>query len=137
MGTEDEAQQINYQKLTKYYKQILASSPIEIFYCGSAEPRRVERALTEALVTLPRSEPDYEMGTDIRMNSVEDKPRYFTEEMDVTQGKLVVGYRLGDCMLEPNYAAIRIFTAVFGGSVTSKLFANVREKLSLCYFQVR
>jgi len=68
------------------------------------------------------------------MNSLEEKPRYFEDEMQVTQGKLALGFRLGECMDDPNAAAIKVFNAVFGGSVTSKLFMNVREKLSLCYF---
>lgn len=134
LGTEAEAEAINYRKLTKYYRGLLASSPIEIFYCGSAEPTRVERIMKNALAALPRTAPDYDMGTDIRMNSVEEQVRSFTEEMDVTQGKLAIGFRLGSCMLEPDQAAIRVFNAVYGGAVTSKLFMNVREKLSLCYF---
>lgn len=45
-----------------------------------------------------------------------------------------MGYRLGECMDDPDIAAIYVFNAVFGGCVTSKLFMNVREKLSLCYY---
>ena len=37
-------------------------------------------------------------------------------------------------MEEPDFAAIKVFNAIYGGSVTSKLFENVREKLSLCYY---
>ena len=37
-------------------------------------------------------------------------------------------------MEEPDFAAIRVFNALYGGAVTSKLFLNVREKLSLCYY---
>ena len=74
------------------------------------------------------------MGTDIRMNSLEERIRYFEEELQVTQGKLAIGFRLGDCMEDPNAAAIKVFNAIFGGSASSKLFLNVREKLSLCYF---
>ncbi|MGI5935740.1 MAG: EF-P 5-aminopentanol modification-associated protein YfmF [Oscillospiraceae bacterium] len=134
MGTEEEAESINYQKLTRHYKQLLQSAPIEVFYCGSADPLRVERAVKSALVTLLRGEPDDDIGTDIRINTVEENPRYFTEELSVTQGKLAVGFRLGECMYNPNMAAIRVFNAVYGGSVTSKLFMNVRERLSLCYY---
>ena len=68
------------------------------------------------------------------MNAMEAQPRYFTEEMDVTQGNLAMGFRLGSCMEEPDEAAIRVFNAVYGGCPTSKLFANVRERLSLCYY---
>lgn len=134
LGSEDEAEAINYLRLTKHYKDILQSSPIEIFYCGSANADTVEAALVTALSGLPRAEPDSGLGTDIRMNSVEESARYFSEELDVTQGKLAIGLRLGECMEEPDQAAIRVFNAVYGGSITSKLFMNVRERLSLAYY---
>ena len=68
------------------------------------------------------------------MNAVEAEPRYYEERMDVTQGKLVLGFRLGECMEEPDRAAIHVFNALYGSGATSKLFLNVREKLSLCYY---
>ena len=68
------------------------------------------------------------------MNALEAEPRYFEERMDVTQGKLVLGFRLGECMEDPDRAAIHVFNAVYGSGATSKLFMNVREKLSLCYY---
>lgn len=134
LGTESEAESVTTNALTRHYHEILTSSPIEIFYCGSAEPSRVKTAVTAAFASLPRSEEEPDMGTDIRMNSLEEAPRYFEDSLQVTQGKLAIGFRLGECMEEPNSAAIRVFNAVYGGSATSKLFMNVREKLSLCYF---
>ncbi len=134
IGEEQEAENIWYQKLTKHYHRVLASSPVECFYCGSASPERVAQELREALRNMPRGEIDYEIGTDIRMNTLEAETRNFTEELDVTQGKLAIGWRLGECMEAPDVPAIRVFNALYGGAVTSKLFENVREKLSLCYF---
>jgi len=134
LGTETDVESITSQGLTRHYSELLASSPIEIFYCGSAEPARVKAALENALAALPRNSEEPDIGTEIRMNSLEEKPRYFEDEMDVTQGKLSIGFRLGDCMEDPDTAAIKVFNAVYGGCVTSKLFMNVREKLSLAYF---
>ena len=37
-------------------------------------------------------------------------------------------------MDDPDPAALRLFASLLGGSTASKLFVNVREKLSLCYF---
>ena len=54
--------------------------------------------------------------------------------MAVTQGKLVMGFRLGESMEEPDPAALYVFNAAFGGGTSSKLFANVRERLQLCYY---
>ena len=39
-----------------------------------------------------------------------------------------MGYRLGDCMEDPDIAALYVFNAVFGGCVNVKFFVNVREK---------
>ena len=47
---------------------------------------------------------------------------------------LAVGFRLGECMDDPDPAKLAVFNAVYGAGVTSKLFQNVREKLSLCYY---
>ena len=134
MGSEDEAESVGYVELTRYYHDMLRTCPIEIFYCGAAKPARVERALREALSTMPRGEINWELGTDVRMNAIEAQPRTFDETMDVTQGKLVMGWRMGECMEDPDFAALRVFNALYGGGVTSKLFMNVREKLSLCYY---
>ncbi len=134
LGTEEEAEAVGYVALTRHYRALLASSPVEVFYCGAADPERAQRAVRDALAALPRGELDMDLGTDIRMNRVEEGPRTFTDVMDVTQGKLAIGYRLGAAMEEPDMAALRVMNAVFGGGVSSKLFMNVREKLSLCYF---
>lgn len=134
MGSESGAEAVGYVELTRYYHELLQVCPIEIFYCGGASPKRVSAALLDALSTLPRGELDCGLGTDIRMNAIAAEPRLFTEELDVTQGKLVLGFRMGECMDEPDFAALRVFNALYGGCVTSKLFMNVREKLSLCYY---
>lgn len=134
LGGESECESIHYKKLTRRYHDLLQTSPVELFYCGRAEEQRVAAILRDALSTLPRGEIDYDLGTDVRMNAVEEEPRRVEETLDVTQGKLVIGWRLGACMEEPDIAALYVFNAVFGGGSTSKLFMNVREKLQLCYY---
>ena len=133
-GDEAECEAIHYKKLTRHYRELIRTAPVEFFYCGKAGLKQVVAALREALAGMPRGEIDYDIGTDLRMNAVEAQARYVEERMDVTQGKLVMGFRLGECMEEPNVPALYVFNAVYGSGVTSKLFMNVREKLSLCYY---
>ena len=133
-GSIEEAEGIHYKKLTRHYRELLRTSPAELFYCGQAPLAEVEQALREAFAGMPRGEVDFDIGTEIRMNAVEAEPRYYEERMDVTQGKLVLGFRLGECMEDPDRAAIHVFNALYGSGATSKLFLNVREKLSLCYY---
>ncbi|MBQ7896008.1 MAG: insulinase family protein [Oscillospiraceae bacterium] len=133
-GSESDCEGINYKELSKQYHELLNRSPVEIFYCGRADFKKLKSVLRDALSGFPRGEIDYDIGTDVRMNAVEAEPRYVQEELNVTQGKLVMGFRLGECMEEPDLAALYVFNAVYGSGTTSKLFMNVREKLSLCYY---
>lgn len=55
------------------------------------------------------------------------------ERMNITQAKLIMGYRTGR-LLPGDLAAFEVMRSLFGGSTTSKLFVNVREKLGLCYY---
>ena len=131
-GSLKSAERIAQIALTKHYKSILATAPMKIFYCGGADLERITEAVLNAFSTLPRGEIDLSAGTEIRVECGE--PRFVTETMDVTQGKLTMGFRLGEVMYSPDYASIAVFNTVFGGGVTSKLFMNVRERLSLCYY---
>ena len=56
------------------------------------------------------------------------------DELDVQQGKLVLGFRVNNQSEFKSNPEMRLFSDVFGGGPYSKLFANVREKLSLCYY---
>ncbi len=133
LGSEEQAERITVGKLTRYYRKLVSEARMDIFYCGSCEYNVVEGILLDALESLPRVNGHTPAPDEIRIHP-KTQPRYINENMDVIQGKLAVGFRLGETMKYPNYAALRLFNAVYGGSITSKLFVNVRERLSLCYF---
>ena len=52
----------------------------------------------------------------------------------MTQGKLAMGFRTGIDVWDGDYPALTLVNAIYGGTTTSKLFMNVRERLSLCYY---
>ena len=56
------------------------------------------------------------------------------EKQDVAQCKLVMGFRTDAAQRDPEVMAARVAIALFGATPQSKLFLNVREKLSLCYY---
>lgn len=134
LDDEDEAESIHYRRLTMRWRELLSRSPLEVFYCGSGDFRSVRDAVTDAFAALPRGELDFDIGTDVRMNALEDEPRIYNETMDIAQGKLCMGWRLGECMEEPDPAALRVFNAVYGGTAASRLFRHLREERSLCYY---
>lgn len=134
LGSEIEAQAVTAQALTEHYRGIIKNSTIKVFYCGTSEPERVESALREALRNLPEQSKPSMPKTEIVLYPPDGSPRRFSDALDVTQGKLTMGFRLGKAMAAPNYPVLMVLNAIYGGGVTSKLFINVREKLSLCYY---
>jgi len=134
LGSESAAKRITAASLTKHYRDRLASSPMEIVYCGSAEPVRVEQAVRYALAQMPRTGVRKIEKTDVPEFPEGRRLRRFSEKLDVTQGKLSIGFRLAEPALGAMYAPYMLMNALYGGAVTSKLFENVREKLSLCYY---
>jgi len=58
----------------------------------------------------------------------------FKEEQLVNQTKLNIGYRTNTRITDEDYFAILVFNGVYGAFAHSKLFMNVREKESLCYY---
>ena len=128
LGDEETAARLNNHSLYHHSRALLASSRVEVLYCGSAERQRVEDAVLSALAALPR-------GAAASLPVMEqlpprETPRVVTEAMDVNQGKLALGYR---CTTE-DVPAMILANLIFGGTSNSKLFLNVREKLSLCYY---
>lgn len=128
LGTEEHVKKISNQTLYPFYRKLLATSHMEMFYCGSAAPVRVEGALKRAFAALPREEIVVPVYAEHR--AAPNTPRFLTETMDVTQGKLSLGFRVGS----DDAPAMMLANLIFGGYSNSKLFLNVREKLSLCYY---
>lgn len=133
-GSEAAVAALTPEILWERYRQLLSQTEVEIFYCGSAERSRVEAALKAAFSALPRTQERSMPDCEIRISAGQE-PRYVEEALDVTQGKLSLGFRTGGISVwEEEYPALMIFNAVYGGTTMSKLFMNVREKLSLCYY---
>lgn len=131
-GTADGARALDATTLYKAYQYALQNARIELFYCGSMEPQAVEEAFSRALSFLPHSQ-RYAPKTIVKATP-HDAVRTVVEEMNVRQGKLSIGLRTGITASDDTYPAMALADSVFGGSTSSKLFLNVREKMSLCYY---
>ena len=134
LGDEARTAAVTPDSLWQRYQELLRSAWVEVYYCGSAEPERVEQLLRRALAPLLEQEQRSFPACQVRAHGAQP-PRYEVERMDVTQGKLALGFRTGGLTCwSPEFPALLLCNAVFGGSTLSKLFLNVREKLSLCYY---
>lgn len=128
LGTAREVERISLQRLNSHYQAVLPAARLELFYCGTAKEKRVAGAFSRAFAALPR-QGAVEPAVTIRRPAPE-KCRVVEETMDVGQGKLGIGFRTDS----QDMTATMLMNAMFGGTSNSKLFLNVREKLSLCYY---
>ena len=132
IGDPDDLKNITAKSLYAHYRDLLATSRVELFYMGSLSPEAVTKVLQTVLAELPRAEVFVPVGTTPApaARPVQEK----TERLDVTQGKLSLGFFTDITAKDPRYPALVLAATVFGGGATSKLFTNVREKMSLCYY---
>lgn len=130
-GSVEEAQAVTPRTACRRYREIMDTARIEIFFSGCGSPEYAEKvfcglyhqAVRHPAVHVP--EPLV-----LRAESV----RRVTEEMPMTQSKLVMGFRVGDITERTCRDAARLMTALLGGSTSSRLFTRVREKLGTCYY---
>ena len=128
LGSEQTAEKLQPKKLFNQYRELISTSQLELFYSGSADIHRVESALQSAFSALPRK-----VIREVQpavIHSRQEEVKTVIDEMDVTQGKLGMGF---SCESKDR-PALLMGNTLFGGSSNSKLFMNVREKLSLCYY---
>ena len=128
-GYLEEVDGVTPRLLTQVYEEMLCKASIEVTAIG-AKDETVRRLLLAALegrkrewqaplpgLFMPRQQPDHQVET-----------------MDMVQAKLCLLFTAGRCTGAQEIAASRLAMALYGGSVTSRLFLNVREKQSLCYY---
>ena len=129
LGEKEQVAAIAPVALCQHYREILRTSPIQLFYVGSAEPEQVARMLKPLFAKLDRSYVDLEPQTGFQTCEGRDE----TELMEVSQGKLCMGFTTPITNRMEAFPAMQVLNTVFGAGMTSKLFMNLREKMSLCY----
>ena len=129
LGETEQVARITPESLYAHYRSILKTSPIDIFYVGSAEAAQVAAALMPLLNRLERDCVPLQPQTAFHPC----EPGDVVETMDVSQGKLCMGFVTPIINRGRDFAAMQLMNVIYGSGMTSKLFVNVREKMSLCY----
>jgi len=132
LGSQEAAEAITPEKLWAGYQDLLKGARVELYYCGSADAERVQAAFGPLVDLLPEGK-RAELARPAKQKAPK-KSRRVEEALDVTQGKLAMGFRTNCDAWDERYPALMLVNAIYGGTTTSKLFMNVREKLSLCYY---
>ena len=135
-GNLEDLQAINSHNLYEQYKQLIDNAKIDIIISGDYEEEKILNYVeTNELIKKlnPRKEKININKYSTEIKDKKDKANEINEELDIVQGKLVIGLdilpnELGDF----RFISI-LYNAIFGNGVSSKLFQIVREKESLAY----
>ena len=124
-GSREDIAKLERRELTAAWQQVLSSARFEIFTLGDCVPspelfreKFSKIGTPRALMPLPFTAPA--------------AVKRETETQPVAQSKLSIGFRV-DAKPEEQLL-FQLMSAVFGGTPSSKLFQNVREKMGLCYY---
>ena len=132
LGYLEDIDKITAKGLYEHYVNIMKTSPIDIVVEGNFDEDEIVEIISngfdfhrENIIEIPRAD----------FIKKVDEIKVIKEEIDITQGKLVMGYRCNvDYKDEFKYYSLFVGSNVLGGGPHSKLFVNVREKESLCYY---
>ena len=129
LGTIPDVQVITAKSLYDHYRKMLQTSPVHVFYVGAEEAETVAAHLRPMLSRLAREPMQLPKQTGFVPGGLMEKE----EILDVAQGKLCMGFATPINLRDPRYAAVQVCNTILGAGMTSKLFMQVREKMSLCY----
>ncbi len=121
------------EDLTENISRFFQECRIECFYIGDEDHSKVQRLIKKYFVLENPEKYDISYGEKPFERKGNDV-KYIQEEEDVSQGRLVLGYRCGTVLSDSEYYSMLLFNEMFGGASVSKLFLNLRERKSLCYY---
>ena len=131
LGEEEDISALTPEQLYASWQDLLKTAFVQLQVVGDLEVEPITALFREYF---DRVEDRHVVRGETVVIPFAESVKRGEEEQDIAQSKLVMGFRCG--MHEPfeNYAAMRTFTDLFGGGTYSRLFVNVREKQSLCYY---
>ena len=130
-GSIEELEKITNEELYKYYMEFIQKCKIDIYISGKiSEEARKYIINNNNILKLKERKPEYIENS--LENITEVKEKVIEESAEITQGKLVIGMNV-ETNGENSKNIALIYNAILGGTATSKLFQNVREKASLAY----
>lgn len=132
-GNIEDLKNINAKNLYKQYINLINNCKIDIFISGNVEENIKEKIMQdENICKLQEREANYILNNKEHRKKEQKPENQIFEKMDINQGKLIIGL---DVLKESDmdkYTTL-VYNAILGGTPTSKMFQNVREKNSLAY----
>ncbi len=125
-GELKSAKELTAKTVFEAYRALVKHAPMQITYCGSESPESVAEMILSVFSQFQR---DVIHPVSVSNPKFADEVYDLEENQDMAQTVLLIGYRTNT-----DEAVSKVLSAVLGGGTASKLFLNVRERASLCYY---
>ncbi len=129
-GYPEDVEAVTPAQLYDFYRTVLQQARCELFFIGEADPTALAARLRTLFAPLGVAAPAPFACEVIRAAG---EVREIRETAPAEQSVLALGFRTGCVLSDGEWHVFSVFSGLFGAFPTSKLFVNVREKLSLCY----
>lgn len=131
-GKAENVEKVTKEELFKSWKELLSSAYVRLHIVGKSLPDGIFENLKAEFSNVKRE--NVLNITKAALLPESEKVNLVTEHYAVTQGKITLGYTCSDNGEGEKALPHLVFSDIFGGGTYSKLFRNVREKQSLCYY---
>lgn len=129
-GTEETVSALTPEAAEQARQRMLAEANIHWLYQSADDTAALTRELDGRFAALDRRT----VAVSHADSSFVMKESELTEQMQVSQAKLVLGFRIAVTEPEGDIVAAQLMNTLWGGCATSLLFTHVREEKSLCYY---
>ena len=130
-GFREDAEKLTPENVYDFWQNMIKTAPAYLSAVGENSPETFFEQIFDGFDGIERNA--VEVTPEIAPIAKRDE-RYDEETMEVSQGKLVMGFATPFCTIRDDVAPLRMLVDIFGGSPYSLLFTEVREKQSLCYY---
>lgn len=128
-GTEEGVDSITPASLYAFYEELIATAPMDIFISGAMDYTQVKAKIQQYI-----PDKSHENYPSCSLSVPKKEVEKIEDRMNISQGKLCLGFKTNIATTDDDYFALVLGNEIFGGGPASKLFNNVREKMSLCYY---
>ena len=130
-GDPRDFRDINASNLLEFHYQLLKCNPIDVFICGWVDADRLVPLCEELFAGERAPQGVFRPAPPLDASG---EYREIFETQEVSQGRLVLGYRTRASILDEEFPALVLFNALFGEDTYSRLFKHVREETGMAYF---
>lgn len=131
-GYMEDLENITPGNLYTYYKELLKKDLIDIFIIGDIDIDYMESIIKEnfTINTIKQNKKSHI----IEQTKFRRVPKVIKESKKINQSILIVASKLKNITNFERLYVLAIYNYILGGGADSKLFREVREKNSLCYY---